>query len=382
MSEHQVVIFRAIDAPVSDENLAYMERQSSRAEITPWSFDNEYHYGDFHGNALEMLRRGYDIHLHYANYGTRNLYIRLPTGFPDAKSAAAYLGASALRFVKDQSGPGGILSVEPYFEEPEALWELGDLIEPIVAIRAEILEGDLRPLYIAHLAMCCDGNHDPEETVEGPVPAGLDKPTPAQSALAEFLGLGEDLIAAAAVGCPPLPDTFDPSQLQSQWISRLSSKKKDAWLCRLLAKPDPALRAEILAEFRKENSVPAWPTVLLRRTIAELENAAEEMARAQKEKDRAASARKREQQLAAMVKDPESTLKKVDELVREKKSAAYVQACELLTNLQVALAGRKNAGLAAERAQQLAEKHPGSQALIRELRRHGLLPDRRKSRQK
>src|SRR5690348_14332271 len=39
MSEYQRVAFRAIDGPVRKENLEYMERQSSRAEITPWSFD-------------------------------------------------------------------------------------------------------------------------------------------------------------------------------------------------------------------------------------------------------------------------------------------------------------------------------------------------------
>ena len=73
MSEHQIVIFRAIDRPVSDENLEYMKEQSSRADITPWSFENEYHYGDFRGDALEMLRRGYDLHLHYANFGIRKV---------------------------------------------------------------------------------------------------------------------------------------------------------------------------------------------------------------------------------------------------------------------------------------------------------------------
>ena len=68
-SEYQYVAFRAIDAPVSEKNLSLHARQSSRAEITPWSFHNEYHYGDFRGNAKEMLRRGYDLHLHYANFG-------------------------------------------------------------------------------------------------------------------------------------------------------------------------------------------------------------------------------------------------------------------------------------------------------------------------
>jgi hypothetical protein len=58
MSEYQYVAFRAINAPVSKKDLAYMRRQSTRAEITPWSFANEYQFGDFHGNAIEMMRRG------------------------------------------------------------------------------------------------------------------------------------------------------------------------------------------------------------------------------------------------------------------------------------------------------------------------------------
>lgn len=53
MSEYQFVHFLAIDRPLNDEQLDFMQRQSSRAEITRWSFTNEYHYGDFHGNARE-----------------------------------------------------------------------------------------------------------------------------------------------------------------------------------------------------------------------------------------------------------------------------------------------------------------------------------------
>jgi hypothetical protein len=39
MSEYQHIAFRAIDGPVSDKNLKYMRQQSSRAEITAWSFE-------------------------------------------------------------------------------------------------------------------------------------------------------------------------------------------------------------------------------------------------------------------------------------------------------------------------------------------------------
>jgi hypothetical protein len=90
MSESQYIGFRAAEKPVSDKDLEYMRQQSSRAEISPWSFDNEYHYGDFHGDVLTMLRRGYDIHLHYANFGIRKLLIRLPHNLPDAPGARAY----------------------------------------------------------------------------------------------------------------------------------------------------------------------------------------------------------------------------------------------------------------------------------------------------
>src|SRR5438876_1799767 len=100
MSEYQYVAFRAIDSPVTEKNLEYMRRQSSRAEITPWSFDNEYQYGDFGGNAVEMLRRGYDLHLHYANFGIRKLLIRLSQGLPDFQAAKPYLGEDSLQFLK------------------------------------------------------------------------------------------------------------------------------------------------------------------------------------------------------------------------------------------------------------------------------------------
>src|SRR5258708_4135525 len=188
MSEFQTIAFRAIDGPVTEKNLKFMRQQSSRAEITPWSFDNEYQYGDFRGNAVEMLRRGYELHLHYANFGIRKLLIRLPQGLPDPKAAKPYLGKDSVTFIQDKEGPGGILSIAPFHEpgDLDDLWGAGDLVDRLVPLRAEILDGDLRPLYLAHLVMASDGEHDPDTTKEAPVPAGLEKPSDAQRALAEL----------------------------------------------------------------------------------------------------------------------------------------------------------------------------------------------------
>ena len=56
MSEYQYVGFRAVDAPLSDDQLQTMEERSSRAEVTRWSFDNG-------GPQGEKLVRKHAAHL-------------------------------------------------------------------------------------------------------------------------------------------------------------------------------------------------------------------------------------------------------------------------------------------------------------------------------
>ena len=306
MSEYQYVAFRAIDRAVSEKNLAYMRRQSSRAEITPRSFENEYHYGDFHGNAVEMLRRGYDIHLHYANFGIRTLFIRLPNGFPDFRAAKPYLDGESLRFLKDKNGPAGTLAIEPSYEpdDLDELWDLGEMLDRLVPLRSEILDGDLRPLYLAHLAVGCDGNHDPEEATEAPVPVGLRTPTDAQRALAEFYGIREALIAAAARESGPLPAVADQRTRYAEWLADQPEATKDAWLVELLSDPGSSVRSKIRARFEKTSPKQSWPTVQAGRTVAQLEAAAEEIQQEQRKEEEAKAARQRARRLKKMAADP------------------------------------------------------------------------------
>ena len=44
MSEYQYIEFLAVDRPLTDSELKFAEKQSTRAEISRWSFQNEYHY--------------------------------------------------------------------------------------------------------------------------------------------------------------------------------------------------------------------------------------------------------------------------------------------------------------------------------------------------
>ena len=69
MSEYQWIEFRAIESPLDQEAIKFMHSQSSRAEIDQWHFAKEYNFGRFHGDVLEMLRRGCDFFVHYSSFG-------------------------------------------------------------------------------------------------------------------------------------------------------------------------------------------------------------------------------------------------------------------------------------------------------------------------
>jgi hypothetical protein len=375
MSEYQYIGFRAAEKPVSGKDLEYMRQQSSRAEVTPWSFDNEHQFGDFHGNALNMLCRGYDIHLHYANFGIRKLLIHLPHNLPETPGARPYFAADGLEFLKDNEGQGGILSISPSHEpgDQEELWDVNEILDRLVPLCTEILEGDLRPLYLAHLAVMSDAEHDPEETTEGPVPAGLGNLTAPQRALADLFGLGDALVAAAAEGNSAPPVQADAGGLHARWLASLPQATKDAWLLDWLADAHSSARRDMLAECRKSRPTAAWPTVQADRTIADLQKAAEDIHKNAVRKAAEKAAQQRAKRLADMAADPTPTLRETERLVKLCSRDSYMEIAKLLKDLREALAGTKGSDLAEMQAQKLKKDNPTLKLLTSELRRAGLL---------
>lgn len=378
MSEYQYYGFRAIDHPVSDENLKFMRKQSTRANVTPWSFDNEYHFGDFRGDSDEMLRRGYDIHIHYADFGIRSLYFRLPAGLPPG--AEPYLVKHAFAFVPDKQKPGGILRITPYIEsgELEESYDGAARLASFVPLRAEIMTGDLRPFYIAHLAVACDAEHDPDELPEPPIPAGLDRLTAAQRSLADWYGIDEALLREAAKSGPP-PASAAKSHSPVDWLRSVPPAMKDAWLARLLSEPHAPVRDEMLAAFRKVHPEPTWPTAAGSRTIGELTEIVNSAARERQEKERALEQARLqaalEKRLRSVALDAPVILKETEKLVAERTAKAYSIAATKLAELSRALAGTDRAKLAEQHALKLRQANPRLYRLAEELKMHGLLPE-------
>jgi hypothetical protein len=69
---------------------------STRAEISATRFVNEYQWGDFGGDPELLMERYFDAFLYLANWGTRRLMFRLPSGVLNAETAALYCYTDAV----------------------------------------------------------------------------------------------------------------------------------------------------------------------------------------------------------------------------------------------------------------------------------------------
>jgi hypothetical protein len=292
MSEYQFVHFVALDRPLTDDQLCYMSKQSTRAEITKWEFTNEYHYGDFHGNAKEMMRRGYDLHLHYANFGIRRLMIRLPAGLPwDKPTFKTYRPKSGLEWHPDKQGRGGILEINP--EGDAATFDyygpVEDLLAEVAPIRDHLISGDLRPLYVIWLAIAAIQGDD--DTLEPPVPAGLATLPDCLMSLAAFYELDSDLLKAAAKNSLPLLDAPRPALQTSVCLARQTKDELKSLLQRFLDDDPIGVRAETLALIRDKSGGTQWPTTEPTRTIKQLIEMGEELTKSRSKRSSATKRR-------------------------------------------------------------------------------------------
>src|SRR5690606_14185070 len=78
MSEYQCYEFVALDRRLTSKEMAELRAISTRAEISPTRFWNEYHFGDLKADPATLLARYFDAHLYFANWGTRRFMLRLP----------------------------------------------------------------------------------------------------------------------------------------------------------------------------------------------------------------------------------------------------------------------------------------------------------------
>ena len=153
MSEYQRYEFMTIDRPLTRAQLDAVNDLSSHIEATSTQAFIEYHHGDFKHNPIGVLREFFDGLLYWANWGIPQLALRFPHGILPADFIAGYDFDEAVTFT--QHADYDILDINFNAIVDDGGWggrwieaDLGSLIP----IREELMNGDLRPLYIVWLA--------------------------------------------------------------------------------------------------------------------------------------------------------------------------------------------------------------------------------------
>lgn len=343
MSEYQYYEFIAVDRPLTGREQAELRTLSTRADITATSFVNTYEWGNFKGDPRELMERYFDAHLYLANWGTRELMLRLPKRVVDPADVAGYcMSDSASAWT---SGKHVIIHLNREDEDGTEEWDIDShgLLASIIPVRAGLAGGDLRLLYLGWLR-CVQAGELADDEPEPAVPAGLGKLDAPLTAVAEFLRIDRDLIAAAAAGSLPATATEPTATQLRTWLSRLPAGEKDTILTDLITGDGTHLRSQLLRRYRDAHPTDASTTTTPRTaeellaTAAHLRAERERLDAEQREGDRAcrerSAAAARQRHLDTIAVDQSAAWQQVDELIATKKPREYDTAVQLLVDLR------------------------------------------------
>ena len=380
MSEYQYYEFLAIDRPLSAKEMAELRALSTRAQITPTSFVNEYHWGDFKGSPDTLMRRYFDAHIYLANWGQCRFSLRLPRDALDAGTVAAYETEYAL-LIEDT---GEHWVIDWSLNESEDYDRFGEddgcgWMARLAPLRDELLQGDERGLYLGWLA-AVEAGEVGDDQLEPPVPPGMRQPTSAQRALVKFLGIGLDLLTGATIAsATPAEDAPGPVEMES-WLDTVPADETRDLLRLLLAgrgqQAERALSARFAAWQRERRPAAAETT---RRTVAELRRLAEDVGQLRLQQEAEVRARadakrrkQREAYLGTLAQDFDRAWAAADQQAARGVASAYDEVRRAVVDLAEAYQRHASREQFEQALQRFMAPHLRRTALVKRLVDAGL----------
>jgi len=345
MSEYQYYEFQAVDRPLTQKQMAELRNYSSRAQITPSSFVNVYNWGSFKGDPDKWMEKYFDAFLYLANWGSHWFMLRVPARLLDPDIASTYCAEENLS--RRTKGDHLILSFHSEEEDDDEPVGGEGWLGSLVPLRAELMRGDHRCLYLGWLLGAQGGELD-DETLEPLVPPGLGDLNAPLCCFADFLRIDRDLIAAAAEQSDEGPASGLSKKDIAGWVADLSAKDRDAVLTRILEGEDPHTVAELrhcaLRDIRGASESGSGAQNSGRRNVGELLARAEEITgkrrkkeaeqraleKAKRERERAA---RRKKHLESLIGKEDGLWAEVDQLIATRQPKRYDEAVCLLQDI-------------------------------------------------
>jgi len=384
VSEYQYYEFQAIDRPLTESQMWELRKYSTRATITPTSFINVYNWGDFKGNRHEWMEKYFDAFLYVANWGSHWIQFRVPKRLLKPESVSAYCTVNSLAC----HTKGDFVIVSFASDDECGEWSEGEgWLASLTPVRAGLLEGDLRSLYLGWLVSAQEGLLQ-DDNIEPAVPPGLGTLTSPLQTLADFLRIDRDWIAAAAEESAKIRTVEMTRDEIVKYVAMMPPKEKDAVIATLLEGSDLHFEAELRQraahEIRSARNLGDENTCNGRRTVRELASRADTVARERQAREAKACARdkaKREREraearkkhLESLVGKEDALWSKVDALIRTKQPKRYDEAVSLLQDLRDLAGMCKQDGSFAARMEILCREQTRKPSLLERIRKGHLM---------
>jgi hypothetical protein len=390
MSEYQYHEWQTVDRLLTPEEQSAVDGLSSHIEVSSSKAVVTYNWGDFKYDPRQVLLSYFDAYFYLANWGTLRLMFRFPIGMIDDKEIAPYL----TEYVGLEShGEYQVLDID--INPEDSGWQEAQNagLSDFIRLRADLLEGDYRLLYLAWLKEMTvndepyddEGDEDaeddfdeeviedentPGDDFEPPVPAGLKKLTPALQNFVRVFGIDPFLVQAAAEASPDRPTP--PAVNFRSLVSALPRSECDDFLTRLAegdAATGLALRKRLNKLLPQQKPLKSAGTRSIQQLIARAEQL-EEI----EEKLKADQARR--QHIAAMKslagRENQAWLD-VEKMIEEgtKSASVYESATNRLEQLQQLAEFQDTRDIFLSKVLRLAEKFASRTSLIARWKKHG-----------
>ncbi|MDJ0718547.1 MAG: hypothetical protein QNJ54_30705 [Prochloraceae cyanobacterium] len=328
MSEYQYYEFQALDRRLSREEMAEIDKLSSRVQLTPTAAIFTYHFGDFRGNPKEVLTKYFDVMFYIANWGTWQLMFKFPRALVARKWFEPYELEDIITIT--QNNKYIIIDIEIFEENGLVGWVEGEGWLPrLLPLREELLVGDLRLLYLVWLRVAdlLSPAIAEEEAQEPPIPPNLNQLSEAQLAFIELVELDLDLVTAAAQASSIY---HPPSELPlSNWLNALSEAEKNKFLLKLI-KREPYVDLQLINRLKElaldPRTIPT-PKAGFRK-FSELQKSADVIQAERLEQERILARKKRIQELEALASKEDYIWKRIMDLIAKKQSKPYDEALD------------------------------------------------------
>jgi hypothetical protein len=374
MSEYQYFEFQSLDRPLTADQQSAMRRISHQVDLTPVRATFTYTVGSFGAEPMAVLAQHFDAMIHLTGWGDKRLMFRFPAFLLDLEQLRVYGDPLGQRVTWSVRGEYALLDIH-FLRDPGAGWiEAERWLPSLAPLRADILRGDNRVLYLAWLkSLTPDDAVDATE--EPPVPAGLRELSPQLEAFLELFEVDPHLLEAASRASEEAPGFFQgPGALPPFGMSEADMRRalealpryeSDAYLLRV-AGGEPLADVVLLRRLREIAGAPAAGSP--RRTTSQLLSAAGEARdRSQAQRVQVAEAQ-RIAELEDLASREDQAWALVERLVSRRAARPYDEAVDLLLKLRDAASHKGRLAAFEERLAGLCARVKGCRGLVSRLR--------------